>query len=51
MTASDPLARYWSKRNFAVTGEPRGEVQPSGPGLSFVVQKHHATRLHYDFRL
>jgi len=46
-----PLARYWSKRNFAVTSEPRGEVAASGPALAFVVQKHHASRLHYDFRL
>ncbi len=47
----DPLARYWSKRNFAVTSEPRGDVAASGPELAFVVQKHHASRLHYDFRL
>ena len=47
----DPLARYWSKRNFAVTSEPRGDVDTSGPSLSFVMQKHHASRLHYDFRL
>jgi bifunctional non-homologous end joining protein LigD len=47
----DPLARYWAKRNFAVTGEPRGDVASSGPELAFVVQKHHASRLHYDFRL
>ena len=47
----DPLARYWAKRNFAVTSEPRGDVAASGPSLAFVVQKHHASRLHYDFRL
>jgi bifunctional non-homologous end joining protein LigD len=47
----DPLARYWSKRNFAVTSEPRGDVAASGSELAFVVQKHHASRLHYDFRL
>ena len=47
----DPLARYWAKRDFALTNEPRGEVQPSGPELSFVIQKHAATRLHYDLRL
>jgi bifunctional non-homologous end joining protein LigD len=47
----DPLARYWSKRNFGVTSEPRGDVAASGAELAFVVQKHHASRLHYDFRL
>ena len=48
----DPLARYWAKRNFALTSEPRGETAAgSGGALRFVVQKHHATRLHYDFRL
>ena len=52
-TTTDPLARYWAKRDFRVTSEPRGEhVQgPPGAQLSFVIQKHSATRLHYDFRL
>jgi bifunctional non-homologous end joining protein LigD len=45
------LARYWAKRDFNVTGEPRGEVKARGDALSFVVQKHWASRLHYDFRL
>ena len=47
----DPLARYWAKRDFGVTTEPRGNVAASGSELAFVVQKHHASRLHYDFRL
>jgi len=47
----DPLARYRSKRNFALTSEPRGGGEASGAELAFVVQKHHAGRLHYDFRL
>ena len=51
----DALARYWSKRDFAITGEPRGSaakpVGASGSALSFVIQKHAAGRLHYDFRL
>jgi bifunctional non-homologous end joining protein LigD len=46
------LARYWAKRNFELTGEPRGGDETESTGaLSFVVQKHAASRLHYDFRL
>ena len=45
------LSTYWKKRDFGVTSEPRGEVASTGKRLSFVVQKHAATRLHYDFRL
>ncbi|MDM0028876.1 DNA ligase D [Variovorax saccharolyticus] len=49
---ADPLERYWSKRNFAVTSEPRGQREaPRTGSLAFVVQKHAASRLHYDFRL
>jgi bifunctional non-homologous end joining protein LigD len=47
------LARYWAKRNFALTAEPRGaqgENRSKG-GASFVIQKHAASRLHYDLRL
>ena len=48
----DPLARYWAKRDFGITAEPRGEhVQDRTGALTFVVQKHAASRLHYDFRL
>ena len=46
----NPLARYNAKRDFARTAEPAGEVAP-GAGHSFMVQKHDATRLHWDFRL
>ena len=49
--APDLLARYWAKRNFAVTSEPRGCGETSGAELTFVIQKHHASRLHYDVRL
>ena len=51
--APTPLARYRQKRNFAVTSEPAGEGarRQQGERLSFVVQKHWASRLHYDFRL
>lgn len=48
---ADPLARYRTKRDFGKTPEPSGEVGRAGPALAFVVQKHAATRLHYDFRL
>jgi bifunctional non-homologous end joining protein LigD len=45
------LSQYWQKRDFKATPEPRGEVKRPGKALSFVIQKHAATRLHYDFRL
>jgi len=47
----DSLASYWKKRDFSVTAEPRGKVAGKGASLGFVVQKHAASRLHYDFRL
>lgn len=47
---SDPLDSYKAKRNFAVTNEPASGGR-SDSGHSFVIQKHWATRLHYDFRL
>ncbi|UOA32219.1 Multifunctional non-homologous end joining protein LigD [Sulfitobacter sp. DSM 110093] len=46
----DKLASYNDKRDFKATSEPRGQIG-KGAGQSFVVQKHDATRLHYDFRL
>src|SRR5437016_8875540 len=46
------LQRYFQKRNFQRTPEPKGrEHRVKAKALSFVIQKHHATRLHYDFRL
>jgi bifunctional non-homologous end joining protein LigD len=48
----DPLATYNKKRDFAKTAEPAGKVAARrGKQLIFMVQKHDATRLHYDFRL
>jgi bifunctional non-homologous end joining protein LigD len=44
------LKKYWSKRRFDVTAEPRGKTARI-KGHAFVIQKHAATRLHYDLRL
>lgn len=45
------LALYNKKRHFDDTPEPAGKEKSSKSGLRFVVQKHDATGLHYDFRL
>src|SRR5258705_7648769 len=44
------LQPYLQKRDFKITSEPTGGKASEGK-LSFVIQKHAATRLHYDFRL
>jgi bifunctional non-homologous end joining protein LigD len=49
--ASEKLAKYRSMRDFGVTAEPSGERARPSTGKSFVIQKHAARRLHYDFRL
>lgn len=51
MTKGDALSVYKAKRNFAVTSEPAEGGKANPHALSFVVQKHAASRLHYDFRL
>jgi bifunctional non-homologous end joining protein LigD len=49
-SGTDALDRYRRKRNFARTPEPAGTAHPAR-GFSFVIQRHAATRLHYDLRL
>lgn len=44
------LAKYKEKRNFKNTREPQGKTAAAG-GFRFVVQRHQASHLHYDFRL
>ena len=47
-----PLAEYNAKRDFSRTAEPAGKVPKArGQTLHFVIQKHAASHLHYDFRL
>ncbi len=51
MARRDPLAEYNAKRDFGKTPEPSGEARRSDKGDRFIVQKHDATRLHWDLRL
>lgn len=48
---ADPLKKYREKRNFNVTSEPAGGGEENAQARAFVVQKHWASRLHYDLRL
>ncbi len=47
----EKLKKYNSKRNFDLTPEPRGEYKKSSKKLCYLIQKHAASHLHYDFRL
>jgi bifunctional non-homologous end joining protein LigD len=52
-TPPERLGEYRDKRDFELTSEPSGspEAERAGQGPRFVVQEHHATRLHWDLRL
>ena len=51
MPKPDPLDPYRKKRHFDRTPEPSGRSRGRKKGPIFVIQKHDATTLHYDFRL
>jgi bifunctional non-homologous end joining protein LigD len=51
MAASDKLSTYRAKRSFDTTSEPAGEGVAGSDRSRFVIQEHHATRLHWDLRL
>ncbi len=51
MSADDKLADYRRKRDFRKTSEPQGEGGDPGDAPRFVIQKHDASQLHYDFRI
>ncbi len=48
---TDKLSDYKTKRNFSKTSEPKGNIAKEGKKAMFVIQKHNARRLHYDFRI
>ena len=53
MPAREKLSSYRAKRRFEATSEPQGEerVPSTQEQPRFVIQEHHATRLHWDLRL
>jgi len=48
---ADTLSTYRKKRDFTKTPEPRGAVMKRAGALRYAIQKHDASRLHFDFRL
>ena len=48
---SEKLSKYVSKRHFEETTEPKGALEKNDDKLVFVIQEHHARKLHYDLRL
>ncbi len=51
MTTGGKLTEYRRKRNFGKTAEPKGGRRKKARKLAFVIQKHAASRLHFDLRL
>lgn len=51
MPPEEPLEHYHEKRHFKLTPEPYGEKEKVSGTPIFVIQKHAASHLHYDFRL
>ena len=51
MNTEKDLEIYWSKRDFTKTNEPQGRKFSGNKSPIFVIQKHAASQLHYDFRL
>ena len=49
--AKEKLSEYASKRHFEETPEPKNNPEKKGEKFIYVIQEHHARRLHYDFRL
>src|ERR1700694_670451 len=47
----DRLQKYRAERDLEKRGEPAGRRKRASKGRSYLIQKHAATRLHYDFRL
>jgi DNA ligase D-like protein (predicted ligase)/DNA ligase D-like protein (predicted 3'-phosphoesterase) len=51
VVTDDKLSEYASKRHFGETPEPKATAEKKSDKLIFVIQEHHARRLHYDLRL